>query len=199
MSEPPTQRFRVADFDDVEVVVALVESAYRGERAAATWSSEAELIGGQRTDAAMVTATIGDPDTTVLLLISSDADADPDTDADTDDVVIGCCELRSPDEHGRSLLGMFAVDPDLQAAGIGRRVLAEGERVAAAMGAASVELHVIGLRHELIAWYERRGYRRTGERIPFPYGDERFGVPRRDDLHFEVLRKPLGGGGGRVG
>lgn len=185
MSEPPVQHFRVADLDDVEVVVALVESAYRGERAAATWSSEAELIGGQRTDATMVRATIGGPDTMVLLLISSDADAD----ADTDDAVIGCCELRSPDEHGTSLLGMFAVDPDLQAAGVGRRILAEGERVAAAMGARSVELHVIGLRHELIAWYERRGYRRTGERIPFPYGDERFGVPRRDDLHFEVLVK----------
>lgn len=187
MSEPPAQHFRVADLDDVEVVVALVESAYRGERAAATWSSEAELIGGQRTDADMVRATIQAPHTTVLLLISSDADAD----ADTDDAVIGCCEVSAPDERGHSLLGMFAVDPDLQAAGIGRRILAEGERVAAAMGATSVELHVIGLRHELIAWYERRGYRRTGERIPFPYGDERFGVPRRGDLHFEVLRKHL--------
>ena len=50
---------------------------------------------------------------------------------------------------------------------------------------------VIDLREDLIAWYERRGYRRTGEHAPFPYGDERFGIPRRDDLRFEWLEKPL--------
>jgi len=51
---------------------------------------------------------------------------------------------------------------------------------------------VIEQRAELIAWYERRGYRRSGEYQPFPYGDERFGIPRRDDLRFEVLVKDLG-------
>jgi hypothetical protein len=50
---------------------------------------------------------------------------------------------------------------------------------------------VIHLRDTLIAWYERRGYRRTGETEPFPYGDERFGIPRRDDLYFVVLEKAL--------
>ena len=47
-------------------------------------------------------------------------------------------------------------------------------------------------RDELIAWYERRGYRRTGVVKPFPYGDTRFGIPRRDDLRFEVLEKTFG-------
>jgi hypothetical protein len=46
-------------------------------------------------------------------------------------------------------------------------------------------------RTELIAWYERCGYARTGERRAFPYGDARFGLPKRDDLEFEVLRKAL--------
>ena len=50
---------------------------------------------------------------------------------------------------------------------------------------------VIAQRAELIAWYERRGYARTGEARPFPYGDPRFGEPRRDDLSFLVLEKPL--------
>ena len=54
-----------------------------------------------------------------------------------------------------------------------------------------MHMTVIVQRTELIAWYERRGYRRTGERKPFPYGDERFGLPQRDDLVFEVLRKSL--------
>ncbi|WP_432141941.1 hypothetical protein [Streptomyces sp. bgisy084] len=32
----------------------------------------------------------------------------------------------------------------------------------------------------------------AGERTPFPYGDERIGVPQRPDLEFELLVKPLG-------
>ena len=46
-------------------------------------------------------------------------------------------------------------------------------------------------RDDLIAWYERRGYRRTGKMSPFPYGDERFGIPKRPDLEFELLVKTL--------
>jgi hypothetical protein len=50
---------------------------------------------------------------------------------------------------------------------------------------------VINVRGTLSAWYERRGYVRTGETKPFPYGDERFGLPQREDLHFEVFEKEL--------
>jgi hypothetical protein len=56
-----------------------------------------------------------------------------------------------------------------------------------------MRMTVIRQREELIAWYERRGYRRTGQLTPFPYGDERFGIPQRADLEFELLVKPLGG------
>jgi hypothetical protein len=56
-----------------------------------------------------------------------------------------------------------------------------------------MEMTVIVQREELIAWYERRGYRRTGSYKPFPYGQERFGIPRREDLRFEVLVKELAG------
>ena len=55
-----------------------------------------------------------------------------------------------------------------------------------------MEMTVITQRRELIAWYERRGYTVTGESRPFPHSDERFGLPRRTDLVFEVLAKPLG-------
>lgn len=180
MGDRAGSTFRLAGIDDVAAIVDLVESAYRGERAASTWSSEAELIDGQRTDSAMVRSTVTDPTATTILLV------------DRDGAVLGCCELRRPDERGRCVLGMFAVEPDLQGEGLGRQVLAEGERVAAAMGGTAVELHVIHLRHELIEWYARRGYRRTGEQLPFPYGDERFGRPRRDDLRFDVLVKAVG-------
>jgi ribosomal protein S18 acetylase RimI-like enzyme len=87
---------------------------------------------------------------------------------------------------------MFAVRPGLQGGGIGRGVLAECERIARdEWGMPAMRMTVITQRGELIAWYERRGYRRTGESKPFPYGDERFGIPKRDDLRFEVLEKSL--------
>ena len=87
---------------------------------------------------------------------------------------------------------MFSVVPGLQGGGIGKQVLAEAERIARdEFGQRTMAMTVIDLRDELIAFYQRRGYRRTGVRKPFPYGDARFGLPRRDDLRFEVLEKNL--------
>ena len=170
--------FRLAAPADVDVVVPLVQSAYRGDASRAGWTTEADLLEGQRVDAAMVAAAIADPATEIVL-------------ASADEQLLACCELRHDDAHLDTHLGMFAVRPDLQAAGVGRSVLAEGERRAAARGARRVVLSVIEHREELIAWYERRGYHRTGETAAFPYGDERFGRPTRDDLAFVLLAKPL--------
>jgi ribosomal protein S18 acetylase RimI-like enzyme len=87
---------------------------------------------------------------------------------------------------------MFAVSPALQGAGLGKTIIAEAERRARkAWDVTEMHMTVISVREDLIAWYERRGYRRTGEMSPFPYGDERFGIPQRDDLQFELLVKPL--------
>ena len=86
---------------------------------------------------------------------------------------------------------MLTVSPGLQAGGLGRHLLGEAERYAREWGASDVVMTVISVRDSLIAWYERRGYLRTGERRPFPRGDERFGRPERDDLEFVVLEKPL--------
>jgi ribosomal protein S18 acetylase RimI-like enzyme len=85
---------------------------------------------------------------------------------------------------------MFSVRPDLQGSGVGKRLLAEAERIARDEWRLPVmRMTVIDIRDELIAFYERRGYRRTGVKKPFPYGDLRFGIPKRDDLRFEVLEK----------
>jgi ribosomal protein S18 acetylase RimI-like enzyme len=87
---------------------------------------------------------------------------------------------------------MFAVSPTMQGAGLGKVVMAEAERQAReAWGVREMHMTVISVRDDLIAWYERRGYRRTGQMSPFPYGDERFGIPQRADLQFELLVKPL--------
>ncbi len=179
-ARPDDLSFRPATTDDVDAVVAVVEAAYRGEPTHAAWTTEAHLLGGQRVDATMVTDAVLGPDTEVVVA------TDP-----SDGEVVACCEVARPDDRGHSVLGMFAVDPRRQAAGLGRRVLAAGERLAADLGATAVELHVFEVRTELIDWYRRRGYRTTGERVPFPYGDERFGLPRRDDLWFSVLVKAV--------
>ncbi|WP_052849000.1 GNAT family N-acetyltransferase [Streptomyces avicenniae] len=174
--------FRDATESDIPAVVELVESAYRGEASRAGWTTEADILDGQRTDPEGVRDVLRADGSRLLTVEDGDG-------------LAACCHIARRDEGGTvaAYFGMFAVRPGLQGAGIGRSVLAEAERRAAAeWGAARMEMTVITVRDDLIAWYERRGYARTGRTSPFPYGDERFGVPLRADLEFEVLVKPLG-------
>lgn len=169
--------FRNATHDDVAAVVALVESAYRGESSRAGWTTEADLLHGQRTDADDVRAAIDVPGSLLLVGV-------------VDDEVVACCNLQN--RAGRAYFGMFAVSPTRQGDGVGRKVLAYAEEHArAAWAATHLEMTVIRQRTDLIAYYLRRGYRDTELRSPFPYGDERFGIPQRNDLEFTLLEKPL--------
>jgi ribosomal protein S18 acetylase RimI-like enzyme len=170
--------FRTAEPDDVDAVVALVESAYRGESSKAGWTTEAHLLDGQRTDEQSVRGIVEGPDGRVVLAVDGRA-------------IVGCCQLERR-RGGVAYFGMFAISPTLQGAGAGKQLLAEAERQAREeWGCTRMEMTVIAQREDLIAWYLRRGYREVGERRPFPYGDERFGVPRRPDLEFTVLSKDL--------
>jgi ribosomal protein S18 acetylase RimI-like enzyme len=204
---PADPVFRPATAADVGAVVGLVQSAYRGESSRAGWTTEADLVEGVRADAATVGAVIADPRSVLLLLTrlpaspdaanhtagaTTDAGAMPDAGATTDEhnEILACCHLR--DDGGRAYFGLFAVRPGLQGGGIGRAMMAEAQRlVVARWGAKEMWMTVISLRHDLIAWYERLGFALTGETQPFPYGNERFGLPKRSDLEFAVLAKPL--------
>jgi ribosomal protein S18 acetylase RimI-like enzyme len=169
--------FRDACDADVDTLVALIESAYRGDASRAGWTTEADILEGQRTDPEGVRAVIKSPDSRLLTV-------------ERDGVVVACCQLEHRGDH--AYFGMFAVSPRLQGAGLGKAIIAEAERQAReTWGVREMHMTVISVREDLIAWYERRGYRRTGRMTPFPYGDERFGVPQRADLQFELLVKPL--------
>jgi ribosomal protein S18 acetylase RimI-like enzyme len=171
-------RFRVAETGDVDAVVALVESAYRGDASRVGWTTEADLLEGRRTGRDEIEAILQRPRSRLLL-------------AEAGGELLACAHVAV--EDGAGYFGMFSVVPTRQGAGVGSQVLAEAERIAAReWGCAAMRMTVIDVRDELIAYYERRGYRRTGILKPFPYGDARFGLPRRDDLRFEVLEKPLG-------
>ncbi|WP_188037501.1 GNAT family N-acetyltransferase [Actinotalea sp. JY-7885] len=167
---------RAARLADAEAVVALVHSAYRSDESRLGWTTESHLVGGQRVDAEMVRRLVADDDGAVLVL-------------EDEDGLLACCHVeRRP---GTAHLGMFAVRPMRQGRGVGRRLLAAAEDQARAWGREVLELTVLEHRPELLAWYERRGFVLTGVRHPFPYGDERFGVPRRPDLTLLGMAKPL--------
>lgn len=169
--------FRNAGVGDIEAIVALVTSAYRGESSRAGWTTEADLLEGARIDAGVLRDDIEREGSRVLL-------------AERDGRLLACAHVARDGDAG--YFGMFSVEPGLQGAGIGSRLLAECERIAAGeWQLPRMRMTVIDVRDALIAYYERRGYRRTGIRKPFPYGDARFGIPLRDDLRFEVLEKPL--------
>lgn len=172
--------FRDATTADVDALVELIESAYRGDSSRGGWTTEADLLHGQRTDADGVRTVIDDPASRILV-------------AERDGELVACCQLeeRGGADGAAAYFGMFAVRPEEQGSGLGKQVLAEAERIARGWGAEELHMTVIVQREELIAFYERRGYRRTGSLSPFPYGDERFGLPQRDDLAFELLVKPL--------
>jgi len=170
-------RFRVAGAGDIDALVPLVESAYRGEVSRKGWTTEADLLDGQRIDPQGLVETLAKPDSRVVLAVD-------------DSGLLGCAHVERHGDY--AYFGMFSVRPDLQGAGVGNALLAECERIACEeWHCATMRMTVISVRDELVAWYERRGYRRTGEYKPFPYGDARFGVPKRDDLRFEWLVKPL--------
>ena len=170
---------RRATTADVDTIVALVNSAYRGDTSRTGWTTEADILGGQRTDAQEIAHLIAVTDSAILLCLYRDE-------------TVGSVHLKRMDAV-TAYLGMLVIAPVLQGQGLGRHFMLEAERfVHAGWGAVRMQMQVITLRHELIAYYERRGYRRTGETRPFPAADPRFGLPRVEGLEFEVLEKDLG-------
>lgn len=162
---------RPAEQDDLPALHALVERAYRGDSARAGWTHEADMLEDERTDAASVAAILTRPDERLLAAFQGDR-------------LVGCVQVTGK-PAGRAYLGMLAVEPAIQAGGLGKQIIAAAEACGAELfGARVMELAVISRRTELIAYYERRGYRMTGETRPFP-------VQVEPPLVLAVLEKPL--------
>ena len=171
-----TLTFRPARVEDATPLSALVNSAYRGDSSRQGWTTEADLLDGQRVNEPVLVEMMGRPGSVILL-------------CQRDGELAGCVYLER--REAGAYLGMLTVRPDLQAAGIGRHLLGAAEAHAAMeWHAAAIVMTVIHQRTELIAWYERRGYRDTGRREPFPSKDQ-LSVRKVDNLDMVVLSKPL--------
>lgn len=176
-------RFRRATLADAEGLSQLVNSAYRGDSSRRGWTTEADLLDGQRTDPAFLRELINHPNTVIFVAEQSAAGAAPIE-------MIGSVQLEKIAGAG-CYLGMFTVRPDLQGLGIGKIFMSEAETwIRDNWNSKFIEMTVITLRQELIAFYERRGYQFTGEIRPF-HGDERFGIQKRSGIELGVWRKNL--------
>lgn len=158
-------------------IIALTNRAYREAAGQTGWKVE-NLVAGQRIDESLLREDLAQPG--AILLVGRDGDGGR----------VGHVRLDASDD-GAWYLSMLTVDPARQDGGLGAAMLAASEAYARDRGARRMRMSVLQARNELIAWYGRRGYGRTGETRPFPYGDDRFGVPTREGLYFEVLEKTL--------
>lgn len=173
----PEFKFRFADASDASAIVAVIERAYRGEESKQGWTNEDHLFDGPRTNTAEVEALIADRDSRFVLALDGAA-------------IAGCALVRN--QNGTGYFGLFAVRPGLQGTGLGRTIMVEAERAIRDLWRCSaIVMTVINLRTDLIAYYQRRGYRLTGEQLPFP--TDQAAVATRDDFHLVVLRKDLAG------
>ena len=166
----------IADEKDITSLVALMDSAYRGENSKQGWTSEADLfIGNKRTDETTVANLIKKPGSVFLKYLNEER------------VLEGCVFLHKKDN--RIYLGMFSVSPSAQGKGIGKKLLVAADHYAKEHNCSSIYMTVITVREELIAWYERNGYQKTGKVLPFSV-DERYGIPTQS-LEMLVLEKHL--------
>ena len=180
----PDTRICTAAEADLPAIVALVNSAYRGDSSRVGWTTEADYIDGQRTSLADLARELAAPGAPQMLILREGEATD----------LLACVmlEMVAARDGGQSgYIGMLTVAPHLQDKGVGRRMLEAAENEARRRGADRARMSVVSIRGSLIAWYERRGYVQTGERTPFPYDDQRFGLPQVAGLEFVILEKPL--------
>ena len=161
--------------EDIPALVKLLNNAYRGEESKKGWTTEADMVAGDlRTDEVNLKELMELPDAAFLKFTNAKNEIE------------GCVFLHK--RQGKIYLGMLSVSPGLQAKGIGKQIMAAAELFAKEQGCPAVFMRVISIRHELVAWYERQGYNKTGEIQPFD--DTKFGTAKQP-IEFVVMQKEL--------
>jgi ribosomal protein S18 acetylase RimI-like enzyme len=166
---------KVADFNDIPGLVFLINSAYRGETSKKGWTTEADLLDGTRTDETNIRELMEDKNAVILKCMQENEN------------IIGSVYLQQ--QNDKLYLGMLTVSPELQGSGIGKKLLAAAIDYAKKMNCVFIFMTVISVRRELIAWYERHGYKKTGEVRPFPVG-EKFGI-QKQPLELIVMERKM--------
>jgi ribosomal protein S18 acetylase RimI-like enzyme len=165
---------------DYPAIIQLINVAFRATGPTASWNVEAGILEGQRINDALLREDLAKNPNAHLLVTRDEADGS----------MLGTVWL-DPKADGAWYLGLLTIEPALQKQKLGSALLAAAEDFAKEHGAHSIGMTVLHVRDTLVAWYLRRGYALTGETKPFPYNDDRFGRPLREDLHFVVLAKQL--------
>ncbi|MHB9103371.1 MAG: GNAT family N-acetyltransferase [Sulfuricella sp.] len=166
--------FRTASKSDAEAIAQLVNKAYRPETGSAGWTHESDLVSGNRTSAGQVSEIMSKPDSVILVGLK-------------DSEIVACVHVEK--DGSNSHIGMLAVNPKLQGAGAGKQMLAHAERyVNESFGSEKFIMAVVSSRSELIAFYLRRGYQKTGTVQDYPLSAG-IGTPKFSDLKTEALEK----------
>jgi ribosomal protein S18 acetylase RimI-like enzyme len=172
---------RKAVESDYAEVIDLANLAYRGrEGAVASWNIEKGIVGGQRLDDSLLKEDLAAKPNGALLVYREDSGGP----------LLGTAWLNPESDEVWSM-GLLTVRPELQNQHLGRKLLAAAETYASDRGAKRMRIGVLHVRDTLIAWYERRGYRKTGESEPWPSDDPRVGTPLVENLRFLMLEKEV--------
>ena len=165
----------IATEKDIPELNVLINSAYRGDSSKQGWTTEADLLGGIRTDEESLKEMMQNPDASILKY-------------EEENKILACVYLKK--EDNKLYLGMLTVSPQLQNKGIGKILLKASEDEAQKKNCDAIFMTVISQRTELINWYKKHGYVDTGKKKPFPENDPRFGIPKTK-LEFIVMEKKV--------
>lgn len=174
-------QFRIATPEDAPQLQKLVQAAFRAEDSRENWTADMTLNSSFRMEVEEVLRIITKPDSAILIATNSD---------DDNNTLVACCGISKRSDN-LARFGPFAVDTQLQRRGLGRQVLAYAEDYCRrTWGVKKLELNALSTRRELIAWYMRCGYQKTGASEPFPHDRfEELDLP--EDMCFIMFEKDL--------
>ncbi len=176
MLSQPVPQFSIAQMSDIPDMVALIDSVYRGENSRKGWTTEADFLDGQRTDKELIQREMSKPDSLFLLIREQGR-------------LLASVHLEKRETY--AYLGMLSVDVNVQNKQLGRRILEYAEGfIQSEWNLFELRITVLHLRPELIAWYERRGFKLTGAAYEFPR-DVRMGQPKVPHLELLEMQKIL--------